>query len=132
MTKYSPHCPRFMFMYLFLVIPRTQVTSTTDPLLTFKCTSSNVPTVITWSHSNHLRMYTGDSEHHVTQSLSNGETSTYDSWLIFRSHPYPDDTGERICIATAKFISANSSETNTSTRIGKTKCKLITFVDYTL
>lgn len=101
------------------VTPKTQVTSTTDPLLTLKCTSTDVPTIITWSYSNHLRMYTDDSEHHVIQSLSNGVTSTYDSRLIFRSHPYPSDTGERICVATAKFISANNSETNTSTRTGK-------------
>ena len=115
-------------LYTFSVTPRIQVTSTTDPLLTFKCTSSGVPTIITWSYSNHLRMYTDDSEHHVIQSLSNGMTSTYDSRLIFRSHPYSSDTGERICIATAKFISANRSETNTSTRTGKKKHQVYMYV----
>lgn len=115
-------------LYPFSVTPRTRVTSTTDPLLTFKCTSSGVPTIITWSYSNNLRMYTDDSEHHVIQSLSNGVTSTYDSRLIFRSHPYPSDTGERICIATAKFISANSSETNTSTKTGKKKHQVYIYV----
>lgn len=101
--------------------PTTRVTSSTDPLLTFKCTSDGAPTAITWSYSNHLRIYTDDGEHRVVQSLSNGETSTYKSSLTFTSHPYPNDTGERVCIATAKFVSANSSETNTSTRIGKNK-----------
>ena len=116
---------------LILVTPRTQITSTTDPLLTFKCTSSDVSAVITWSYSNHLRMYTNDNEHQVIQSLSDGETSTYDSRLIFRSHPYPSDTGERICIATAKFISSNSSKTNTSTKTGKNNIRFV-FMDSTI
>ena len=69
-------------------------------------------------------MYNNDNGHQVVQSLLNGETSTYESRLTFISHPYPNDTGERVCVATAKFISANSTESNTSTTVGKQKIEL--------
>jgi hypothetical protein len=64
-------------------------------------------------------MYTSDGEHQLSQSLLNGVASTFESRLAFLSHPYPSDTGERVCIATATYISANSSETNSSTAVGK-------------
>ena len=51
--------------------------------------------------------------------MLNGVASTFESRLAFLSHPYPSDTGERVCIATATYISANSSETSLSTAVGK-------------
>ena len=99
--------------------PTAEVTSTTDPMFTLKCTTTGAPAVVSWSYSNTLRMYTNDGEHQLSQSLLNGATSTFESRLAFTSHPFPSDTGGRMCIAAATYISANSSETDMSTAVGK-------------
>lgn len=101
------------------VIPTGAITSTTDPIFTLKCTTTGVPAAVTWTYSSTSRMYTNDGGHQLSQSLLNGVASTFESRLAFLSHPYPSDTGERVCIATATYISANSSETNSSTAVGK-------------
>lgn len=101
------------------VIPTGEIISTTDPLFTVKCTTTGAPAVVTWTHSGTSRMYTNDGRHQLSQLLLNGVASTFESRLVFLSHPYPSDTGERVCIATATYISANSSETNSSTAVGK-------------
>ena len=64
-------------------------------------------------------MYTNNGGHQLSQTLVNGATATFESSLVFTYHPYSSDTGERICVATATYVSANSSETNTSTAISK-------------
>ena len=104
---------------LIVVTPTAEVTSTTDPMFTLKCTTSGAPAIVSWSYSNTLRTYTNDGGHQLSQSLINGATSTFESRLAFTSHPFPSDTGERVCMATATYISANSSEMNTSTAVGK-------------
>ena len=101
------------------VTPTGAITSTTDPMFTLKCTTTGVPAFVTWTYSSASRMYTNDGGHQLSQSLLNGVTSTFESRLVFLSHPYPSDTGERVCIATATYISANSSETNSTTAVGK-------------
>ena len=90
----------------------------TDPSFTLKGDTSSVPAVVSWSYSNSMRMYTNNRGHQLSQILLNGATSAFESSLVFTSHPYPSDTGERVCTATATFVSANSLETNTSTALG--------------
>lgn len=99
-------------------IPSCEVSSMTDSSFTLKGDTSGVPAVVSWSYSNSLRMYTNDGGHRLSQTLLNGVTSTFESSLVFTSHPYPSDTGERVCTATATFVSANSSEANRSTAVG--------------
>ena len=89
-------------------------------MFTLKCTTTGAPAIVSWSYSGTSRMYTNDGRHQLSQSLLNGVTSTFESRLVFLSHPYPSDTGEHVCIATATYISANSSETNPSVAVGKT------------
>ena len=101
------------------VTPTGEITSASDPMFILKCTTTGAPAVVTWSYSGTSRMYTNDGRHRLSQSLLNRVTSTFESRLEFLSHPYPSDTGERVCIATATYISANSSETNPSTAVGK-------------
>ena len=91
----------------------------TDPMFTLKCTTTGAPAVASWSYSNRQRMYTSDGAHQLSRSLLNGASANFESSLVFSSHPYQSDTGERLCIATATYVSANSSETNTSTAVGK-------------
>lgn len=88
-------------------------------MFTLKCTTTGAPAVVTWSYSGTSRMYMNDGGHRLSQSLLNGVTSTFESRLEFLLHPYPSDVGERVCISTATYISANSSETNLSTAVGK-------------
>ena len=90
----------------------------TDPSFTLKGNTSGVPAVVNWSYSNSLRMYTNDGGHQLSRTLLNGATSAFESRRVFTSHPYPSDTGERVCTATATFVSANSSEANRSTAVG--------------
>ena len=104
---------------LIIVTPSGDVNSTTNATFTLKCTTTGVPAVVNWSYPNTLRMYTNDGGHQLSQSLLNGASATFESSLAFSTHPYPSDTGERVCTATATYLSANSSETNTSTRVGK-------------
>ena len=66
-----------------------------------------------------MRMYTNDGDHRLSRMLLSGTASTFESSLLFTSNPYPSDTGERVCIATATYVSVNSSETNISTAVGK-------------
>ena len=88
-------------------------------MFTLKCNTSGAPAIVRWSSSNGLRMYTNDDTHQLSQMLLNGTTSTFESSLTFTSDSYRSDTGELICIATATYVSTNSSETNTSTAVGK-------------
>ena len=101
------------------VTPTGEITSTTDPMFTLKCTTTSAPAVITWTYPDTSRMYTNDGGHQLSQSLLNGVASSFESRLAFLSHPYPSDTGERVCTATATYVSANSSETIPSTAVGK-------------
>ena len=101
------------------VTPTGEITSTTDHMFTLKCTTTGAPAVITWIYPGTSRMYTNDGGHQLSQSLLNGVASSFESRLAFLSHPYPSDTGERVCTATATYVSANSSETIPSTAVGK-------------
>lgn len=101
------------------VIPTARVSSTTDPTFTLKCNTTGAPADISWTSSDRQTIYTNDATHQLSQSLLNGATANFESSLAFTSHPYQSDTGERLCIATATYFSANSLETNTSTAIGK-------------
>ena len=101
------------------VLPTVGVTSTADPQFVLECTTMGTPGVITWAYSGSSRVYTNDGSHQIVQSLLDGTTSTLESRLTFFSHPYPSDTGERVCIINSTYISTNSSQTNTSTVLGK-------------
>ena len=116
-----------MHIIVIAVTPTGEITSTTDPMFTLKCTTTGAPAVVTWTYSGTSRMYTNDGGHRLSQSLLNGVASSFESRLAFLSHPYPSDTGERVCIATATYVSANSSETNPSTAVGKSVLIYLSF-----
>ena len=44
------------------VTPTGEITSTTDPMFTLKCTTG-APAVVTWTYSGTSRMYTNDGGH---------------------------------------------------------------------
>ena len=106
---------------LYSAVPTVDVTSTANPLVVLKCTTIGAPAVISWRHSGASRLYNNDENHQIIQSLVNGVTSTFESRLTFIRNPYSIDTGEHVCIATSTYVSTNSSETNTTTAIGKLK-----------
>lgn len=103
----------------FLVTPTSQISSTTNPRFTLHCNTTGAPAVVSWLRSDGMTTYTNGRGHQLSQTLLNGATAYFESNLQFTSHPYQSDTGERLCIATATYVSANSSETNTSTAEGK-------------
>ena len=76
------------------------------------------PGVISWTHSGSSRMYISDENQNIVQSVRSGVTSIIESRLTFLRHPYLRDTGERTCMIASTYVSANSSETNTSTITG--------------
>lgn len=101
------------------VIPTVGVTGTANPQLVLQCTTTGAPAAITWRYSGTSRVYTNDGDHQIVRSLLNRVTSMFESRLIFVRHPYLSDSGERVCTATSTYISTNSSETITSTAVGK-------------
>ena len=104
---------------LIAVTPIVEVSSTTEPTFTLKCNTNGAPAVVSWSYSNGLRMYANDDTHRLSRMLLNGTTSNFESSLVFISDSYQSDTSEHLCIATVTYVSANNSETNMSTAVGK-------------
>ena len=105
--------------YNFVAVPAISITSTTNPMLVLRCTAMGAPGVITWAYSGSSQMYTNDGGHQIVQSLLNGVTSTLESRLTFTQNPYSRDTGSRVCVVTSTYISTNSTQTNTSTKMSK-------------
>ena len=94
----------------------------TNPLPVLTCTSAGAPGEISWNYAGSSRTYVTDSDHQIEQSLLNGMSSMFKSRLSFLRHPYSRDTGERVCTVTSTYVSANSTETNTSTVTGNLAC----------
>ncbi len=52
-------------------------------------------------------MYQNSGNHHITQYLQNGASSTFESTLTFFSVPAFTDTGVHYCMATAMYNDAD-------------------------
>ena len=119
MDKLQPcMCMMLVITLLYLeytAFPSVTVSSSTYPLFTLNCTTTGTPANIEWLSISAGLVYENDDTHFIEQVLRNGVTATYDSILAFASSPVH---GVHRCTTSTKYVSSNSSETNSTIASG--------------